>query len=308
MLLLCRQGMWASLEIPQAHADAVCLLTSVLLRNQLISRGVIQSVSQWLNSHSENLQLTATALFAELMKEPPDTERKFLESVLDMLMEKAQHGINTVGQMAVRGLGNTFRRASEKVRKHKKAILEALQRCLEDVGCPELVAESMLALAKVVRKLRPKDLGSAFQDITRMFFEAEQEVLRSSAFSLYAALASSASGNRSFFAREVLETWVSLLLHLRDPDPEVSKVCRTTLYLRAPFLRPEELQECITTSAGLSAADLQYEVCLLLARDAPEMLERLHGIAGRCCLENGQALHADAIAVLGDILEKIKRP
>ncbi|XP_021238738.1 protein maestro-like [Numida meleagris] len=165
----------------------------------------------------------------------------------------------------------------------------------------------MLALAKVVRKLRPKDLGSAFQDIarsTKMFFEAEQEVLRSSAFSLYAALASSASGNRSFFAREVMETWVSLLLHLRDPDPEVSKVCRTTLYLRAPFLRPEELQECITTSAGLSAADLQYEVCLLLARDAPEMLERLCSIARRRRLENGQALHADAIAVLGDILEK----
>ncbi|XP_074936359.1 protein maestro-like [Phalacrocorax aristotelis] len=236
--------------------------------------------------------------------------------------------------MTARGLGNAVRRAPEEVRRHKEAILEALQRGLRDTTCPEVAAESMLALAEVVRKLKAEGLGSAFKDVarsTKMFFEAEPEVLRSSAFSLYAALASSASGKRSFFAREVAETWVSLLLHLRDPDPEVSnaraptshlqsrskpggttwldslfQVCRTALYLCAPFLGPERVQETIITSIGLSAAELQYEVCHCLVRDAPAVLERLRSIARSRHLENGQALHSATIAVLGDILEKAR--
>ncbi|XP_074936370.1 protein maestro-like [Phalacrocorax aristotelis] len=236
LLLLRRQGAWAFLENPRAHADGVCLLTSVLLRNQLVSRGVIWALSQWLNSRSENLQLTATAFFAELMKDPPMMEKKFLESVLGVLVERSQHGISAVRQMAARGLGNAVRRAPEEVRRHKEAILEALQRGLRDTTCPEVAAESMLALAEVVRKLKAEGLGSAFKDVarsTKMFFEAEPEVLRSSAFSLYAALASSASGKRSFFAREVAETWVSLLLHLRDPDPEVSNARAPTSHLQS---------------------------------------------------------------------------
>ncbi|XP_069655103.1 uncharacterized protein [Haliaeetus albicilla] len=191
------------------------------------------------------------------------------------------------------------------VQKHKAAILEVLQRGLENTTCPVVAAESMLALAEVVRKLKAEGLGSAFKDIarsTKMFFEAEPDVLRFSAFSLYAALAAaaSASGKRSFFTREVGETWVSLLLHLRDPIPEVSNVCRTTLYLCAPFLVPERVQETVVTSIGLSAAQLQYEVGHCLVRDAPAMLERLHGIARSRRLENGRALHSAASAVLGE--------
>ncbi|KAM9585639.1 maestro heat-like repeat-containing protein family member 2B [Morphnus guianensis] len=235
LLLLWRQGAWASLKNPQAHADGVCLLTSVLLRNQLVTRGMIWALSQWLNSPSGNLQLTATAFFAELMKDPPVMEKKFLESVLGVLVEKSQHGIGAVRQMAVRGLGNAVRGAPKEVHKHKAAILEVLQRGLENTMCPVVAAESMLALAEVVRKLKAEGLGSAFKDIarsTKRFLEAEPDVLRFSAFSLYAVLASSASGKRSFFTREVWETWVSLLLHLRDPDPEVSNVRAPRSYLQ----------------------------------------------------------------------------
>lgn len=307
--LLGRQGLWASLRKPQAHADAVCLLTSVLLRNQLVTRGVIWTLSQWLNSPSENLQLTATAFFAELMKDPPEMEKKSLETVLGILVEKSQHGISAVQQMAVRGLGNAIMGAPKEVQKHTAAILEVLQRGLENTTCPVVAAESMLALAEVVRKLKAEGLGSAFKDIarsTKKFFEAEPDVLRFAAFTLYAALATAASRKRPFFIREVWETWVSLLLHLQDPDPDVSNVCRTTLYVCTPFLVLERVQETIVTCIGLSAAQLQYEVGHCLVRHAPAMWERLHGIARSRRLENGQALHPAASAVLGDILEETR--
>ena len=65
------------------------------------------------------------------------------------------------------------------VQKHKAAILEVLQRGLENTTCPVVAAESMLALAEVVRKLKAEGLGSAFKDIarsTKMFFEAVSEI------------------------------------------------------------------------------------------------------------------------------------
>lgn len=108
-----------------------------------------------------------------------------------------------------------------------------LQQSLADIACPEVVAESMVALAEFVRVLQAVNLGSAFEAIarsTKMFFESELEYLRYSAFRLYSVLASSASIKRSFFAGEVAETWVSLLLHLRDPDFAVASVSALAAY------------------------------------------------------------------------------
>ena len=53
------------------------------------------------------------------------------------------------------------------LRKHKGAVLEALRRGLEDTAAAEVVAESLLALAKVVTELKGKAVGSAFRDIAR---------------------------------------------------------------------------------------------------------------------------------------------
>lgn len=167
------------------------------------------------------------------------------------------------------------------VQKHRRPVVQVLQQSLADTACPEVVAESMVALAELVRVLQAVNLGSAFEDIarsTKMFFESvsepnsfcrwsekcgvgrglhaprgwpllaecllwprypadkrvsglqELEYLRYSAFRLYSVLASSASIKRSFFAGEVAETWVSLLLHLRDPDFAVASVSALAAY------------------------------------------------------------------------------
>ncbi|XP_068535455.1 maestro heat-like repeat-containing protein family member 2B [Anas acuta] len=256
-----RQKMSALLESPRTYAEGMCLLTSVLLRAQLISRELIEIFSQWLRYPSANLQLTAMAFFAELMKEPPLEKRNVLKT-LRVLAEKAQHRSSTIRQLAARALGNAAGSMPVEVRKHGRQVVQVLQQSLADTACPEVVAESMLALAELVRVLQAVNLGSAFEDIaraTKMFFESEEEYLRYSALRLYSVLASSASSKRSFFAGEVVETWVSLFLHLRDPDFAVAS-----------------------------------------ARNAPPMLERLRTVARRGCLENGQRLHPSTFGILGE--------
>ncbi|XP_066852249.1 maestro heat-like repeat-containing protein family member 2B isoform X4 [Anser cygnoides] len=303
------QKMSAMLESPHTHAEGMCLLTRVLVRAQLISQELIESFSQWLDCPSANLQLTAMAFFAELMNDPPIEGRNVLK-ILRVFTEKAQHRSSTIRQMAVRALGNAVSSVPVEVRKHRRPVVQVLQQSLADIACPEVVAESMVALAEFVRVLQAVNLGSAFEAIarsTKMFFESELEYLRYSAFRLYSVLASSASIKRSFFAGEVAETWVSLLLHLRDPDFAVASMCKITFSLCAPFMGLSRVQEIIDLSKRLGANELQYEVCSHLARYAPAMLDRLHTIARRGCLENGQRLHTSAVEILDDILARRRR-
>ncbi|XP_075287186.1 maestro heat-like repeat-containing protein family member 2B [Opisthocomus hoazin] len=68
MQLLTNQAAWALLENPLCHPDGVTLLTSVLLRAELVSPCLMKNLSAWLNSHSAKLWVTAVAFFAELLQ------------------------------------------------------------------------------------------------------------------------------------------------------------------------------------------------------------------------------------------------
>nr|XP_047912633.1 maestro heat-like repeat-containing protein family member 2B isoform X6 [Anser cygnoides] len=171
------QKMSAMLESPHTHAEGMCLLTRVLVRAQLISQELIESFSQWLDCPSANLQLTAMAFFAELMNDPPIEGRNVLK-ILRVFTEKAQHRSSTIRQMAARALGNAVSSVPVEVRKHRRPVVQVLQQSLADIACPEVVAESMVALAEFVRVLQAVNLGSAFEAIarsTKMFFESVSE-------------------------------------------------------------------------------------------------------------------------------------
>ncbi|XP_068792625.1 maestro heat-like repeat-containing protein family member 2B [Struthio camelus] len=251
--LLREQGVWASLADPQAHTAGVCLLVSVLLRAELVPQRLVQSFFPWLDSPSANLRLTATAFFAELVKDHLVEKRKLLKPLLKALLERSRDPISTVRQMAMRGVGNMASGAPTKLRRHRAAVVEVLCRGLEDVAGAQVAAESLLALVKVLGQLKARAVGSALADIarsTRAFLGAEEEVLRRLAFTLYGTLASSASGRRSSFSREVEEVFPSLVLHLRDPAPAVSDV--------RSFLLSADLQKALwcQQSCGAAAAGM----------------------------------------------------
>ncbi|XP_064367442.1 maestro heat-like repeat-containing protein family member 2B [Dromaius novaehollandiae] len=305
--LLRQQGAWAALEDPRAHHDGVCLLTGVLLRAGTVSLPLVLVLTRWLDAPSANLRVTAAAFFAELMKEPALQEWRCLQPIARALLEKLRDSSSTVRQMAARGLGNLVSGAPEKLRKHKGAVLEALRRGLEDAAAAEVVAESLLALAKVVTELKGKAVGSAFRDIARAtkgFFDAEQASLRSAAFTLYGVLAASATSRwRSFFTEELGSTWATLVLHLRDPDPGASMACQGALRLCAPFLGLRRVRQGLAVTTRLSAAELLGDVCSQLAQESPEHQEMLYVAARRRFLGSCGELQAAALDVAGVLVE-----
>ncbi|XP_075764641.1 protein maestro-like [Pelodiscus sinensis] len=165
------------------------------------------------------------------MTDPILREKRLLKSVLHILEERLEDNNWIVRRMAVRGLGNVVYGAPEKVKKYKKFLLETLIRTLEETFSFEIIVECMKALAKVLKELKGKDIGSSFRDLTieiRKYFDNKDNTLRALAFVLFGILAGSAKRKwKDYFAKQVRQSWVTLLLHLQDPSPEVSMVRMT---------------------------------------------------------------------------------
>ncbi|XP_037747562.1 protein maestro-like [Chelonia mydas] len=124
-------------------------------------------------------------------------------------------------------LGGINRRILNKMKKHKKFLLDILIRALNDTFSSEVIGESMKALAKVLKELTEKDIASSFRDLT-----PEDDALRSLAFVLFGILAHLTKRKwKAYFTDQVRQSWVTLLLHLQDPNPEVSMVKPTVTYL-----------------------------------------------------------------------------
>ncbi|XP_044871526.1 maestro heat-like repeat-containing protein family member 2B isoform X1 [Mauremys mutica] len=305
------QKTWILLENPQTHHEGVCLLVSGLLRFGLITLEIIQSLLPWVNSPMENFRITGTAFLAQLMTDTMLREKKLLKSVLRILEERSQDRNSIVRQMAVRGLGNIVDGAPVKVKKYKKFLLDILIGALHDVFSSDVIGESMKALAKVLKELKEKDIGSSFKDLTEQiwaYFDDENDGLRSVAFVLFGILAQLTKKKwKAYFAEQVRKSWVILLLHLQDPSPEVSMECRATFHLCFPFLGLKRLQHAINKHLGgraeLKPEELQVDICRHLAKENAELLENLYSTTIASFSSSWEGIRAGAANLAGIILE-----
>ncbi|CAM4679607.1 unnamed protein product [Caretta caretta] len=310
-----KQRIWTLVENPKTHHEGVCLLVRLLLRSGLITPEIIQSLLPWVNSPSENHRVTSTAFLAQLMSDPMLREKKFLKPVLHILEEKSQDRNSIVRQMAVRGLGNLVYGAPEKVKKHKKFLMVILIRALSDPFSSEVIGESMKAVAKVLKELKEKDIGSSFRDLTqeiRTYFDNEDDALRLWSFVLFGILARLTKRKwKGYFAEQVRQSWLTLLLHLQDPNPRVSVECRATFHLCVPFLGLKRLQTAVNEhldgTAELKPEELQVDICRHLAKENAELLENLYKSTIMYFFSRWEEIRAVAAKLAGIILEHTDR-
>ncbi|CAM5102113.1 unnamed protein product [Natator depressus] len=310
-----KQRTWILLENPKTHHEGVCLLVSLLLRSGLITPEIIQRLLPWVNSPTENHRVTSTAFLAQLMSDPMLREKKFLKPVLHILEERSHDRNSIVRQMAVRGLGNLVYGAPEKVKKHKKFLMVILIRALSDPFSSEVIGESTKAVAKVLKELKEKDIGSSFRDLTQQihtYFDNEDDALRLLSFVLFGILAHLTKRKwKGYFADQVRQSWVTLLLHLQDPSPRVSVECRATFHLCVPFLGLKRLQTAVNEhldgTAELKPEELQVDICRHLAKENAELLENLYKSTITYFCSSWEEIRAVAAKLAGIILEHTDR-
>ncbi|XP_030411874.1 maestro heat-like repeat-containing protein family member 2B [Gopherus evgoodei] len=169
----------------------------------------------------------------------------------------------------------------------------------------------MNALAKVLKKLKEKDIGSSFRDLTqqiRTYFDDEDAALRSVAFVLFGILAQLTKKKwKAYFTEQVRKSWVTLLLHLQDPDPKVSMKCRATFHLCFPFLGLKRLQRAINKHLDgtdeLNPTELQEDICKHLAKENTELLENLYKNTITYFYSSWEGIRAAAAKLAGIILK-----
>ncbi|CAM4332181.1 unnamed protein product, partial [Lepidochelys kempii] len=201
------------------------------------------------------------------MSDPMLREKKFLKPVLHILEERSHDRNSIVRQMAVRGLGNVVYGAPEKVKKHKEFLMVILIRALSDPFSSEVIGESMKAVTSPNR--------------SRPTLTTEDNALRLLSFVLFGILARLTKRKwKGYFADQVRQSWVTLLLHLQDPNPRVSVECRATFHLCVPFLGLKRLQTAVNEhldgTAELKPEELQVDICRHLAKENAELLENLY--------------------------------
>ncbi|CAM4708468.1 unnamed protein product [Caretta caretta] len=289
-----KQRTWILLENPKTHHEGVCLLVSLLLRSGLITPEITQSLLHWVNSPTENHRVTSTAFLAQLMSDPMLREKKFLKPVLRILEERSHDRNSIVRQMAVRGLGNLVYGAPEKVKKHKKFLMVILIRALSDPFSSEVIGESMKAVAKVLKELKEKDIGSSFRDLTqqiRTYFDHEDDALRLLSFVLFGIL-----------ARLTKRKWKGYFAEQER---------RATFHLCVPFLGLKRLQtavnEHLDSTAELKPEELQVDICRHLAKENAELLENLYKSTITYFCSSWEEMRAVAAKLAGIILEHTDR-
>uniref|UniRef100_A0A5F8GQ59 Maestro heat like repeat family member 2A n=1 Tax=Monodelphis domestica TaxID=13616 RepID=A0A5F8GQ59_MONDO len=258
MQSLMEQRVWTLLEDPRTHIDGVCLLARYQRFAQLLLPGLDSEFLPW--------RLSTTAFFMELMCDSVLHRKKMLKPTIFKLAKGASHIHSTLRLLSTRALGNLAIGAPSKVKQYRKLLLKKFLCSLSDPISTQVIAETMVALSKVLGLIGEDDLGSSFEVISmqcRVFLDDEDESLRLQAFILFGKLAVLAVKKKDFFLQEIRKSWIPLILHLQDPSPEVAKAWEATISRCIPFWGWKRLQISLEkyVSQGLDLSLFQMEMC-----------------------------------------------
>ncbi|KAF6088657.1 maestro [Phyllostomus discolor] len=131
----------------------------------------------------------------------------------------------------------------------------------------DVIQESMKSLTIILGKTQGKGLGSFFVDITlqtRTLLDDEHDSLRYSAFVLFGQLAAFAGRKwKKFFTYQVKQTQDSLLIHLKDRNPQVAKVSpQLSNHLPetpVPWAKGASVQPCRVRTPGSQLQPVQLQ-------------------------------------------------
>nr|XP_008119031.1 PREDICTED: maestro heat-like repeat-containing protein family member 2B isoform X1 [Anolis carolinensis] len=303
-------NVWALLRDPETHQKGVCVLTSRLFQNGLLTPKAIQNVLPWMNSESEKLRLTGIAFFTEVIQDPMLREREQLRSILTTLLQRAGDQHPGIRRMALKGLGNIVLVAPDKVKKQKKTIVAILLGALYDA---KVVLESLEMLALVLPRLKQKEVSFLFKDITlktTTYMSDDNTDLRKAALHLFGVLAEwTKLRYKRFFTEQVRKSLVPLLIHQRDPSPKVSEACRATFLKCVQFLAKRKLRgyiEELYRVTNLNLPNLQGHICVQVINAHPELRGELLRRTAGYFQSSWEELQTRALELTGVMLESMQ--
>ncbi|XP_041037765.1 maestro heat-like repeat-containing protein family member 1 [Carcharodon carcharias] len=277
------EGGWELMKSSEDHQRGVALLAKAATRHgAMYLVDTVHFLVPILNNMHEHQRVAVAAFFSELLSSPVVQDLKVTETLVGSLLRSLDDVSPTVHWLSLRGLGNLAVGAPEKIPRYADKLLAAMVGSMDEKTELNdlIVLEAMAGLSKVLAQLDEASLRPILATVTgavQPFFESESEKLRAAAFGVFGNLARFGAGSsEAAFLEHVHSSLVSLLLHLNDSSPEVSRTCKAVLQLVGPHLCSDNLGAIFRTEL-LEQANLRYwefigQLTKLIVSDFPDKI------------------------------------
>ncbi|KAL7071413.1 hypothetical protein ACQ4LE_009149 [Meloidogyne hapla] len=252
------ERVWSNIVSPQHYINALSSFCCALFnfRPQFIG-DLMRLECECLRGEnvSKNVcdaeRIVAVSILSSLITSCPHKNGEFDSSlfcdVFGTLEGALKDQLLTVRKMALHGIGRISQLkgpdAEELILCFSSRSVEAALAGLDDYWDrqDQLATESIASLDSLVGISQPKLILNVLPQLLlkiRPCFEKENELLRSSAFSLFAGLGSSV-GNYDIFKESLHNNIISILLHLNDKEEAVKLSCAKVLSTCIPLLNSD---------------------------------------------------------------------
>ncbi|KAL3859489.1 hypothetical protein ACJMK2_009708 [Sinanodonta woodiana] len=277
------EGCWEKFEDEEAFPEAINILCRAAVNSsvssQYVSR-IVACLNSSLSSLYDNQRIVVTAFFAELVQQKCMGDAALVELVMNSLLGRLIDSSHIVRKLCIRGLGNVASVGTNQVQKYSTTVLSAMMAGMDDKEDPEddITIEAMSGLSRILTEIDESHIRAILINVAlriRPCFEKEKTAVRSQAITLFGNLARFGDGpSKEPFLEQIHSNFISLLLHLNDPEEDVVKACKYSLRLLGPLLGSEAInnkfQRHLLDDAKLHYGEFMNDLSKLIIQDFPE--------------------------------------
>ncbi|XP_053109387.1 protein maestro [Hemicordylus capensis] len=247
-------------------------------------RTVVQDFLPYLYFENESCWTDCVAFFAEFVGSPrlSKSEKLMMEDVYNA-MRLFIYDINpTIKMYGIRGLSNAIHTVPKQVKKYKEYILRVFMRSLSDPCYSDIRREAISGISTILSYVSSIQTTTSIQLalVIQTFFDDENSCTRQSALEIFGQLSRFFYWRKATFSRFVEKHLAPLLIHLHDPDPDVVKTTKATLWRCARFIQYKPIRNLILDfllkeeHTAEHTTSFLKEVSRLLVQDRPGKLSR----------------------------------
>ncbi|XP_060593728.1 maestro heat-like repeat-containing protein family member 1 [Ruditapes philippinarum] len=281
--VLDKEECWEKFEDKDEYHEAFNILTKALVNSTVggehVSK-IVASLTSTLSSLYDPQRIVVASFFAELVNQKCMGDDNLIELIMNSLLGRLVDSSHVVRQMCIRGLGNVASIGKTQVQHYSTTVLSAMMAGMDDKEDPEddITVESMSGLSRVLTEIDESHIRAILINVAlriRPCFEKDKANVRAQSFILFGNLSEFGDGpSKQPFLEQIHSNFVSLLLHLNDPDVEVKKACKYSLRKIGGLIGSDPIntmfQKLLLDDANLHYGEFMNDLSKLIIQDFPE--------------------------------------
>ncbi|KAK6184716.1 hypothetical protein SNE40_007128 [Patella caerulea] len=279
------ESVWEKMEDEKEYSEAITILARCLVESEEESKHtskIVASLTSVLQSIYDPQRVVVAAFFAELINQKCAGDETLVELIMNSLLGRLVDSSHIVRMFCIRGLGNISSVGKEQVQKYSTTILSAMMAGMDDKEDldDDITTEAMSGLSRILSEIDESHIRAILINVAlriRPCFEKDKPTVRAQAFILFGNLSRFGDGpSRAPFLEQIHSNFISLLLHLNDPDYDVRKACKYALRLLGPLMGSdainEKFQKHLLEDANLFYGEFMNDLAKLIIQDFPEKI------------------------------------